>query len=81
VAAGFNGKLAPTPENVCAGCGAKVIVCGPIGTKVFVAADSTLSPIAFVALTRQKPESPLVRPVTTMGEAVPVVLSAPHIAV
>ena len=46
---GLSEKLAPV--HVCAGCAAKVIVCGPIGTTAFDGDDRALVPIAFVAVT------------------------------
>ena len=51
------------------------------GVTLFEAADAALFPTAFVASTVQVTGAPLVRPVTTMGEAEPEMLWVPHVAV
>ena len=51
------------------------------GVTLLEGADAGLVPTAFVAVTVQVTGVPLVSPVTTSGEAVPVALCAPHVAV
>ena len=51
------------------------------GVTLFEAADGGLSPTALVATTVQVTGTPLVRPVTVMGEFVPEALSVPQVAV
>ena len=51
------------------------------GVPLFEAAEATLLPTAFVALTMHVTATPLVRPVTVIGELVPVALCMPQVAV
>jgi hypothetical protein len=51
------------------------------GVTLFDAADKAPSPIAFVARTLHVTAVPFVKPVTTIGDAVPETLCVPHVAV
>ena len=51
------------------------------GVTLFEAAEATLLPAVLVALTVHVTATPLVRPVTVIGEVVPVALCVPQVAV
>ena len=51
------------------------------GVTLFDAAEAALLPSAFVAITLQAIGVPLLSPVTVIGEAAPVALCAPQLAV
>ena len=51
------------------------------GITLFEALEAPLFPTALVATTVQVTATPFVRPVTTIGEAEPDALMAPHVAV
>lgn len=51
------------------------------GVTLFEALDATLLPCALLAFTVQVTAVPLVKPDTTRGEAVPVALCVPQVAV
>src|SRR5579871_756803 len=55
----------------------KVIVCAPFGVTELEADDATLLPTEFVAVTVKVYAVPFVRPVTAIGEAVPVAVRPP----
>ena len=52
-----------------------------LGVTLLDVADASPVPITLVAFTVQVTVEPLVRPVTVIGEAEPVMLTTPHVAV
>ena len=51
-----------------------------VGVALFDTADAGLLPLALVAITTQVTAAPLARPVTVIGELVPLLLCAPQVA-
>ena len=79
---------APTTQRFVVGTVAKIAPLavpqtpfnGATGVTAFDAAESALIPTALMAVTRQVTLTPLVKPVTVIGEAVPPALWAPQLA-
>jgi hypothetical protein len=67
--------------KLCAPGLANVIVCDPIGVTLLEALDTALAPAELVAVTLKLYAVPLVRPVTVKGEAAPLAVKPPGLAV